>query len=243
MIAALALWAAVAAAPASAPPSSSPVLAPTEKVGGRTQAMYTMRWWTWANRRRPGARPYQDPTGAQCGWEQSGPVWFLAGTDGTDRARRTCTVPADKHLLLPVIHMLAHSAPGKPLTCTQARAQAAANNEHLAQARVEIDGTVLEPGAANRVRSSECFDAFPDAPYLDSTASYGTAASDGYWLMLRPLAPGRHTIRVRARYANPGQPLGDLEQDFEYELDVVAPDTWPMPPDGPQVEQQGTLRT
>jgi hypothetical protein len=207
------------------------VMSPTEKVAGQSQADYTVRWWQWANRVPDGDRPYQDPSGSQCALNQSGDVWFLAGTDGTDDAHRQCTMPAGKYIFLPVINMLVNSAPGQPITCDEAKASAAANNEHLAEAEVLIDGQAVRNIELHRVRSADCFDAFPDATYLCeckckqcTPRSYFPAASDGYWLMLRPLAPGQHQIKVKARYDNPGSDFGDLEQVFEYQLLIQGKD-------------------
>jgi len=199
----------------------------TERVAGLSQSQYVVRWWQWANNAPDGDKPYQDPTGSQCALNQSGDVWFLAGTDGTDDARRRCTMPAGKYIFLPVINMLSHSVPGGPITCEQAKAGAAANNEHLAEAQVLIDGQPVPEIANYRVRSPDCFDAFLNATSLCqckcqhcTPASYFPAAADGYWLMLRPLAPGQHQIKVKARYDNPGSDLGDLEQVFEYQLQI-----------------------
>jgi hypothetical protein len=200
--------------------AATTVVPPTRTVDGETQAEYAARWWQWANRVRPGVKPFQDPTGSQCALNQSGKVWYLAGTDGTDDIRRRCTVPKGKYLFFPIINMISHSLPGKPLTCDQAKAEAAANNEHLVLAEVKIDNTPVRNIPAHRIRSTQCFDAFPIATYIDNTKSYFPAATDGYWLMLEPLSSGLHHIVVRARYDNPGANLGDLEQNFEYQLQV-----------------------
>jgi hypothetical protein len=203
---------------------------PTAKVTGLSQVEYAIRWWQWSNRVPAGVRPYQDPTGAQCGLNQTGEVWFLAGTDGTGDVVRHCTMPAGKYVFFPVINMIAHSKPGVPLTCGQANTAAAANNDHLVHAEVLIDGEAVPDVARHRLATPQCFDAFPVAPYLKRAQSYFPAATDGYWLMLEPLPPGVHWIRVNARYDNPGSERGDLEQVFEYELLVEdAP-----PPQAPE---------
>jgi len=195
----------------------------TEAVDGLSQAQLVERWWQWADRVPPGVRPYQDPTGALCGLNQSGRVWFLAGTDGTADVTRHCIVPADTALFFPVIAMLSSAEPGKAASCTQAVARAAANNAHLAQADVRVDGELVPQVMQHRIATPRCFDAYPQAPYLSNAKVYYPAASDGYWLLLHPLAPGKHRIEVHARYANPGSDLGDLEQVFEYELQVGGP--------------------
>jgi hypothetical protein len=224
----LALAALLAAAAAAEP--ASPVVPPGEKVDGLDQREHAVRWWQWANLVPPGVRPYQDPTGAQCGLNQSGAVWFLAGTDGTADTTRHCRMPAGKYVFLPIINMLAHSRPGKPLTCQQARVMVAANNDHLGKVEVTIDGQAITRIGRFRQSTPHCFDAFPVAPYLERTKSWSPAATDGYWLMIRPLSVGIHVITVRARYDNPGVKLGDLEQVFEYQLQVEDEKETPEPP-------------
>ena len=206
------------------PVAASLVLSPTATVAGVSQADYAVSWWQWANRSRPGVRPYQDPTGALCGLHQSGEVWFLAGTDGTDDVVRHCTMPVGKYLFFPVITMLGMNTPDTPASCAQAVASAAENNDHLDRADVRIDGIRVRNIAHHRQRTPSCFDAYPNASYLerkgDQPKDYYPAASDGYWLMLEPLTPGPHKITVHARYDNKGAKYGDLEQVFEYQLQV-----------------------
>jgi hypothetical protein len=199
----------------------------TEPADGMSQAHLVERWWQWADRVPPGVRPYQDPTGMLCDLNQSGRIWFLAGTDGTADVVRHCTVPSGTWLFFPVIAMLASPTPGVAMTCAQAVAKAASNNTHLVQADVRIDGHVVPDIARHRIGTPHCFDAYPDASYLRNPKAYFPAASDGYWLLLRPLATGAHRVEVHARYDNPGSTLGDLEQVFIYELQVQDEDGGP----------------
>lgn len=198
--------------------ASGPVLGTGEKVGGRSQAEFAVAWWQWAMRLPDGVRAYQDPSGAQCTLNQEGPVWFLAGTEGTMQVRRTCAMPRGKFVFLPVIALLAHAEPGKPMTCREAQAKVAATNDHLVQAEVLLDGKVIADIAGHRLRRIPCFDAFRNAGYIQRHAPYMPAATDGYWLMLSPLPPGVHRLSVKARYDSPDTLQGDLEEEFEYQL-------------------------
>ena len=196
------------------------VSAPQQKVAGKPLADYPALWWQWAHRVSDGVRAYQDPTGSQCQLNQSGEVWFLAGTDGTADIFRRCTVPEGKFLFFPVINMIKHSTPGYPLACAEAQELAAANNDHLALAEVTLDGVRIPDIAHHRLRPTGCFDAFPNASYVKKPQSYFPAAVDGYWLMLRPLAVGVHHLSVKARYSNPGSDRGDLDEVFDYEIKI-----------------------
>ena len=45
------------------------------------------------------------------------------------------------------------------------------------------------------------------------------AVSDGYWVMLRPLRSGRHTLNFGGRVGDPARP--DFELDITYEITVL----------------------
>ena len=65
--------------------------------------------------------------------------------------------------------------------------------------------------AHHRQASPECFDL---AALSESGAKVYPAAADGYYVMLRPLAPGRHVLNFG------GMLPGDLSQAVTYELTV-----------------------
>ena len=103
----------------------------------------------------------------------------------------------------------------------------------VAQADVRIDGKRVRNVAHHRQHTA-CFDAYPDAPHLERKGEqpkdYFPAASNGYWLMVEPLTPGLHNISVHALYNNKGAEYGDLEQVFEYQLQVGNDSEKKQPP-------------
>lgn len=182
-------------------------------VEGQSLGAWTAQWWRWVFAQP--MEPYLDPDGRLCDLGQDGPVWFLAGTDGSFKPKRRCVVPEGKHLLLPVINMIYLQGDGRRVPgCKELQADVAVNNDHLASAVVLLDGKPLGDIALHRVRSDGCFRLDPE------DASSQLAAADGYWLMLKPLSRGRHAISVGANYAAPGSAHGGMQQSFEYELDV-----------------------
>ncbi len=197
-----------------------PVLSAAQVWQGRGYEDHTRLWWQWVMRRSEGMRAYHDPDGGQCALDQSGDVWYLAGTAGTESVRRRCRVPEGTHLFLPAITTLSHAAPGQPRTCAQVQAMAKGNNDAVVEMQVTLDGQPLTPV---RGRSADCFDAFVHAPELRRPDRYFPAAADGHWLFLRPLPRGSHELKVHARFDDPDNPMGGFEQEFTYELDVVPP--------------------
>ncbi len=183
-------------------------------VEGASLAEWTARWWRWAE--ASPIEPYLDPDGRLCESGQDGPVWFLAGTDGQFEPKRVCVIPEGKYLLLPVINMIQWQRTDvrKRSTCAELQAGTTVNNDHLVSAVVMLDGKPLGDIRRHRVRSNGCFPMNPE----DRLSAL--AAADGYWLMLRPLSRGRHTLAVGANYHSPGEAYGEMHQNFEYELDV-----------------------
>jgi hypothetical protein len=181
-------------------------------VADLDQAKWSQRWWAWAGRFE-GKAPFQDTDGSRCAMHQEGPVWFLAGTDATFDAVRSCTIPPDTHLFVPLINwIVASDAPGPleapPATCKDRQDQATRMADHVVSGLVLLDGRPIGELQRMRVSGRTCFAASADAP---------VAAVDGYFLMLKPLPPGQHTLAVAAAYREgPRQAL----QNFQYTLEV-----------------------
>ena len=57
------------------------ILPPDESWGGATLSEWNARWLQWAVSMPEDVNPNLDATGERCGYGQSGPVFFLPGTD------------------------------------------------------------------------------------------------------------------------------------------------------------------
>src|SRR5215213_9512026 len=58
------------------------VFPPDAKPYGLTYGEWTAKWWQWAYSMPEADNPMVDNTGNNCAHNQSGPVWFVAGTGG-----------------------------------------------------------------------------------------------------------------------------------------------------------------
>src|SRR5215218_2172940 len=82
---------------ASAPPHVFP---PTAHAFGTSLGEWQARWFTWFIEIPAATNPLFDETGALCGIDQSGPVWFLAPVAHPGVTTRACTVPVGKGIFV-----------------------------------------------------------------------------------------------------------------------------------------------
>lgn len=176
-------------------------------------------WWQWAMHFSDQKSPLNDRSGARCAAGQRGPVWFLAGGYGSSKIHRVCTVPPDKAIFFPLINMAAWPEKGdRTYTCDQAKADAARNNETASGLFAELDGVAIQELRQYRVSSEKCFNVFAQMPSAKRPYNAYPAASDGYWLLLKPLSKGHHVLKFGGRYNQNDSAYGQMVQDIEYEL-------------------------
>lgn len=184
------------------PPSATPY--------GKTYGEWGDEWWKWLFAIPASDNPALDETGAKAGVAQSGPVWFLAGTFG-DSADRACTVPADKAVLFGILNSL-FWIPADSETVAGIRAIAKQDMDHATELEVTVDGVELQGLGNYRFQSLSSFffttaDLFTffgmnEQPGWEDGIPH-EATSDGYWIMLKPLAPGEHTLKTRGKKVIP----------------------------------------
>lgn len=199
-----------AAVSASASAPASPLLGPDEQVGWVTQGEWSRRWWEWALSFEDEISPVADRSGVQCGNRQSGDVFFLAGTYGTARTVRTCRVPAEKYLFFPLINYVVMPNGGAMLSCKEVTNTATRMTNSAEMLVLEVDGVRYGDLQRHRQASPECFNAWARHP---SGARLFPTASNGYYVMLKPLPRGRHTV-------NFGGALPRMSQAVSYTLIV-----------------------
>lgn len=148
--------------------------------------------------------PVADRTGARCASRQDGDVWFLAGTYGSHRVQRTCTVPFGKTLFFPLINYIWFRPEGSTSPCLSLAASAAIATNAPSALVLEIDGRRFEGLQAHRL-ASPCFSRVP--------GQMPDAVAHGYYAAVRPLPRGRHVL-------NFGGVLPTLAQAVTYVVTV-----------------------
>lgn len=175
------------------------VVPPTNPAAHRLYQELSARWWNWAVTEPEATSPLTDTTGEDQGRNQSGPVWFLAGTLGTTETR-TVTVPARKALFFPITNAV-FWAPEDGATEAEVRrlAREAIDDTRSVECRIDNDPVphlnrfrVASRAFRLTIAPGSILNEFGYAPGVRSPA-----VSDGYWVLVRPLERGQHTITFR----------------------------------------------
>jgi hypothetical protein len=196
-------------------------LAPGFKLEGQSAAELSASWWKWAMSSPDEINPVQDISGANCQVGQQGNIWFLAGGFGSSKIVRNCAIPKGKHIFFPIINMVYYPARQmNGFTCEQARERAAVNNDKAIDLFVEVDGVSVKNPKLFRARTEKCFDIFERIPQMSQPYNAYPSASDGYWIGLRPLTKGKHSLKFGGRYNSASSAEGHMVQDIEYDLSV-----------------------
>jgi hypothetical protein len=170
---------------------NSLVFSPDSNPYGVAYAEWVARWWQWALSIPAEKNPVTDTTGENSTINQSGPVWFLAGTLG-GVVDRTCTIPAEKAILLPILNY------GGTLIDSQSEEEllAYATQEMDIDINLDIvvDSLKLNDLRRYRVRSPIFDVVLPENNLFGGRPGPTRGASDGFWLFLQPLTKGKHKI-------------------------------------------------
>lgn len=205
------------------------VVKPTEPYAGMTYGDWSAAWWQYAIQ-TPYATIFSDSTtaGFDCAYGQgAAPVFFLVGGGSKDAtATRTCAVPQGKALFFPIINAECSTLEPDPWHgdneyALRSCASKFGNATVMDSLKVTVDGAPLQNLKNTRVQSP-VFTFTSIADSILGSAGTGLSVSDGYWVLLNPLSPGKHTIHIEGAGSAPeinGSPYSNY-QNVTYELTV-----------------------
>jgi hypothetical protein len=188
-----------------------------EKPFGKTWSEWTIEWWKWLLSIPEPDNPANDDAGNNSDQKQKGTVWYLAGikestdNDSTDKPERTCTIPSDKAIFFPILCCHASFAVKRHLkTDAELLSYASCITDGMIKLELKIDAEFLYPlkleklytGFLCKYRiSSPIFDmTLPKDNLFHGKPGQTKAASDGYWIFLKPMPQGKNrelTIHFR----------------------------------------------
>jgi hypothetical protein len=207
-------------ASAASAADQSRIVKPGQEFFGKSYNELVSEWINWLIEEPIATNPALDGDGSNCGRNQEGKVWFLASTFG-GVADRTCEIPADKAIFVSLGGVFASFAPEYPSagdTCLQL----ATGLEQLrcdvnddiptapsASLEAALDGVPVADVFAFRAQSKPGGFTMrvPNPSLLTdlglAAGDRSPAVADGYFLFLKPLSPGTHTLSFRL--VNPDQ--------------------------------------
>ncbi len=198
------------------------VVGPGQGFSGRTHESLINDWWQWAYLLdERGVGPTTDETGALCAANQRGRIWYLAGSFDAGRVQRQCEIPAGQAVFFPIINHVAYALPGSSETCSSMKYTATKIMNRKITLGVTLDGQEVPEVERFRFRSPVCFDLLGRRPRGENRLRYEPAAADGYWMLLRPLPPGRYELTFYAYQSWTSWYLGFTGQNITYDLTVV----------------------
>lgn len=221
-------------APPQPPVAPDYVMNADEMPLGKTYEQWSEAWWLWALSIPNATNPIQE---GACDQKQSGDVFFLAGNAG-GTSNRTCTIPQGKAIFFPLVNGVSRACPelvDAMYTCEMATSEqqirdsiSAPFNDLKITMTLEVDGdpiTNLEDGRAASMTfqdptanvADDVFGSMCAGPIRDNTCGVAVGSSrmsagDGYWVMLKPLAAGKHDIRFTGEIV--------FSPDSKFNLDV-----------------------
>lgn len=168
-----------------------------------TYGEWSAKWWQWAMSIPAKDNPGVDETGEKCGIGQNDTnVWFLSGTGG-GKVSRACTIPAGKAILFPVINVECDYVSDKSLKSESDLRQCAKNDQDKAtNLKVTVDGFSIPDLKKYRVQSPLFNVTLPKDNVAGYPEGLTQVVSDGYWIILKPLALGKHEIHFSGAIAD-----------------------------------------
>jgi hypothetical protein len=190
--------------------SAPPVVSPEATIAGRTIGEWSGDWWRLAISSLDFPFP-TDVSQAGALGKVKGPVFFAVASPGPGTTVYTYNVPREKYVLLPLYtYMWAVQTLSDP--CSELRCARRLDDRFVSATtsmKVRIDGKPVRNLFSHYAATPDFF--LATAPVAGWWAGgdpvfagqwYGL--SSGYWLMLKPLRPGKHelSIEVTAPYSS-----------------------------------------
>jgi len=187
------------------------ILGPDELVGGASLGEWQARNWQWAVSLPEASNPNFDPTGATCGYGQSGPVFFLPGSYSPEpTGDLTCVVPAGKALLVGVGGAECSTVEPPPFFGrdeAELAECAAAATDAIVSVEATVDGQPVTNLDAYRTVSPLSTFWFPEDNFFGVPGGVAQFVADGYSFLIAPPPPGEYDIEVSTQFEDDDAPF------------------------------------
>jgi hypothetical protein len=159
----------------------------------------------------------------KCTINQHGPIWFLPDIVQGGEIR-SCTIPAGKAILFTIESGQCNYGSDLP---------AGGNDQDLRRCAVEgndyavisasIDGIPLSNPSQYRVQSGYFNLTVPEDNFIGNKPGTWRSYVDGYFILVKPLPPGKHIIEWKDNINNPFKKDYNHSKSLRYEIVVKNP--------------------
>jgi hypothetical protein len=172
------------------------------KPFGQSWSEWVAKWCKWALSIPKEQNPCLDRTGRNCSVNQNDKnVWYLAGTFGNIAlVKRKCRVPVGKAIFFPILVKEDSFVEDVDLlTEDQLIKRATYATDKVSSIEATLDQMKIDHLENYRARSHVFDLVFPEDNIYDVRAGPTRSVCDGFWLFIKPLSKGRHTIHFRGQ--------------------------------------------
>lgn len=199
------------------PPGSEPY--------GLSHGEHGQNFWKWILSIPAEENPMDDTTGDKCSNGQSNAnssVFYLSSGEG--KVERTCTVPAGKGLLIPVmqVEISDKELPGASIEDLSNAAKKDQDGVNSLYLKINNEEYTYSDLLKYRTQPTEPFQAiFPDNGVFGvAEGGPSTVVADGFYILTEPLTSGNHTVHYRSSLICPDVGCAEpaFAQDIRYNI-------------------------
>jgi hypothetical protein len=198
------------------------IFSPVEKPYGLSYEEHIRNFWNWQISIPASVHPIYDNTGkmwSKCQVNRMLPVIYLSGAGGKT-VHRTCKIPADKGVLIPIMTMIATDREYPRLSASELFDIARADQDNVVSISLTINKDVYRFNDLRKFRThtSEFDVEFPeDGIFGVKDEGRSKAVADGYYVLTEPLkSENQYKIHFDGSISKP-----PFKHDIEYILNVV----------------------
>jgi hypothetical protein len=205
------------------------ILGPEESYGGVSRPEWDARWWQWAVSLPPESNPNVNFEGTDCGYGQSGAVFFVPGNFSPEAVTINCVVPAGTAIYVGAGGVECSSVEPPPFfgrNEEELRSCAIGMNDTVTAVEVSINGQDFPDILDYRATSPLFTMNFPEENIFGVPGGLALSVSDGFSFIIAPPPVGKYQLVISTTFEETDTFTGTINLTVE-EPQVIEPQATP----------------